>query len=184
MAIAIEVEDGTGKANANSFLSLADAEAFFEAYAFKADWTGTEETKTAALVQATGILESQFDWKGRRSQPDNQALQWPRTNVWEGDRYVRFNEIPKAIKNATALLAMAVLGNDSFMTRDPGQGGADQIAGINLGNGALQVDFQTQSTEGATSNRYKTLVSAEVLALLSPYGTFRQGGGMVRVARG
>lgn len=184
MALTIEVEDGSGKANANSFLSLADAETFFEGYTFKADWTGTDESKTAALVQATGILDSQFEWKGRRTHPDSQALQWPRTNVWEGDRYVRFNEIPKAIRNATALLAMAVLGNDSFMTRDPGQGGADQIAGINLGNGALQVEFQPQSTEGATSNRYKTIVNAEVLALLSPYGRFRQGGGMVRVKRG
>jgi hypothetical protein len=183
MALVLVVETGAGLANANSYETLAGAETFFEAYAFNADWTGADALKTQAVVQASRVLDTQFDWRGRRTNPSVQAMQWPRVHVSERDRNIPGTEVPRAIKEATALIAMAILASDSFMTRDPGQGGADQIAGINLGNGALQVDYQPQSTAGASSNRYKTIVSAEVLSLVDHLGDFRHGSGMVKVYR-
>lgn len=185
MAVTVIVEDGTGVTGANSYISRAHADAFFEIYAFNAEWiAATTTVKDAALVQAAMILDRQFVWNGKRSAPSTQEMQWPRMQVSEPDRQVPSNDIPKAIREANSLIALAILQSDAFMTRDPGAGGADQIAGINLGSGALQVDFQPQSNEGASSLRHKTLVSAEVQALLEPYGAFRLGATVVRIHRG
>ena len=47
--MAIVTEDGTGKSDAQSYLSLADADAYFTARGVSA-WTGSNAVKEAALI--------------------------------------------------------------------------------------------------------------------------------------
>jgi hypothetical protein len=185
MAVTVVVETGTVVSGANSYISLANAELFFERYAYKAEWTAaTTAAKNAALVQAANILDRQFVWEGSRVAPDSQPMQWPRENVREPDRLLPSNIVPIEVREANCLVALSILANDAFMVRDPGAGGADQIAGINLGSGALQIDYQPQSSEGSSSLRHKSVVNAEVQALLEPFGTFRMGATVIKLNRG
>lgn len=101
--MALEIEDGTGKANANSYVTIGEAEAY--ATARGVTLVGTE----AKLVQAMDYLEAQRaryqgakTWPvGTVDHPDAQALQWPRTGVViDCDVEWPDNAIPKELKAA------------------------------------------------------------------------------------
>lgn len=185
MAITLTKEDGTQVAGANTFVTQAEADTFFEGYFDSAVWTAASSgDKDKALYTAALILERQFIWKGRRVGPDTQAMQWPRWGVQEADREVDSNEVPQAIQDAQCLIAQSILANTSFATVDPAAGGGDTLAGISLGKGALKIDYATPAGSKVGNLRYGTVVSIEALAMLEPFGRFRQGGSMRRVHRG
>src|SRR5512135_1996645 len=78
MALAITKEDGTGRPDANSYADVADADGYFDAHLYALAWTGaTADRKAAALVMATRLIDSQFQFNGFRAHSE-QALQWPR----------------------------------------------------------------------------------------------------------
>ena len=75
------VEDGSGLSSANSYVPLADADAYFAARGV-ADWTAigaTASSREAALMQGCRYLENAYRgrWKGFRVH-ERQALAWPR----------------------------------------------------------------------------------------------------------
>lgn len=80
MAITLTVEDGTGLADANTYVASADADAYFLARA-NATWaSATADAKAAALIQATQYLDTRYTFKGERL-TETQALEWPRQPV-------------------------------------------------------------------------------------------------------
>ncbi len=86
MALTLVKEDGTGMADANSYADVADGDAYFEGHLYASAWTGaTEDTKASALVMATRLIDSQFQFRGFRAHSE-QALQWPRTECPDPDR--------------------------------------------------------------------------------------------------
>lgn len=67
-----------GAADANSYATLADAEAYALTLPVANDWNAAStEQKNAALVQATRLMDT-LRWKGYRTNYSTQALQWPR----------------------------------------------------------------------------------------------------------
>lgn len=107
--MALVVEDGTGKADAESYISVADANARATAFGTTA-WTGTDAAKEAALRRATAHMEQSYRerWKGTRLLRA-QALSWPRYGV-EVDGYtVDSNIVPADVANACADLAVRAL---------------------------------------------------------------------------
>lgn len=111
--MALEVEDGTGKANAESYCSVAFADARHLAFGNTA-WTGTDAVKEAALRRATAYMEQAYRerWKGYRV-VSTQALSWPRASVVV-DQFtdVGLNLVPADIANACADLALKALAED------------------------------------------------------------------------
>lgn len=105
--MALVVEDGTGLADAESFASVAAANDYWTARASTAWDALTDETKEAALRQATDYIEAIYGgrWKGERI-GSTQALSWPRYGVVvdgiERDSAV----IPLALERATIELAL------------------------------------------------------------------------------
>ena len=86
MALTLVKEDGTGLATANSYASVADGDAYFEGHLYASAWTAaTSGTKAAALVMATRLVDTQFQFNGYRANED-QALQWPRERCPDPDR--------------------------------------------------------------------------------------------------
>lgn len=78
MSITIVVEDGTGLADADVYVSQADADAYF-AKRNNAAWAAaSDDAKAAALVAATSYLDLRYKFKGCRLSA-SQALEWPRT---------------------------------------------------------------------------------------------------------
>lgn len=106
MAISIIVEDGTGVANANSYVSVEDARAYASA-------RGTElpsdaDEVASMLIRASDYLEAQeCRYQGKRVSP-SQALAWPRTGVFLNCDAVPPNVIPKSLIGAQVQLAMAI----------------------------------------------------------------------------
>jgi hypothetical protein len=83
--VTITKEDGTGKADANSYASVADCEAYHAGHLYASAWTGAlESQQAAALVMATRLLDTEFAFGGVRTLP-GQALQWPRMDCPEPD---------------------------------------------------------------------------------------------------
>jgi len=117
MALTLVVEDGTGKTNSNTYISLADAEIYFESRLNITDWSGeTDANKNIALAQACRMLDQYVDWIGEPSN-DSQALEWPRVNAdYEANGvevYVDSDEIPVLLKYAQCELAISLFSNNT-----------------------------------------------------------------------
>ena len=109
--MAIEVGDGTGKANAVSYISAADATTYFAARGDEV-WAEQEpSTQEAALVRATAALDSWLRgrWLGTKK-TQAQSLAWPRTGVVDEEGYTILDTtIPVQLKQATCEVAMIEL---------------------------------------------------------------------------
>lgn len=100
--MAFVVEDGTGLANANSYVSVADADAYFADRGIAA-WTGSSTVKEHALIRATDFIETVYGRRFRGSVvTDTQALSFPRYITGE-------DEIPSDLKKATCEYALRAL---------------------------------------------------------------------------
>jgi hypothetical protein len=112
------VEDGTGKGDANSYLSVADADTYHTDHSGSADWSGAAAAdKEKALRLATQYLDVRYDgkWKSRRSN-SGQALAWPRANVEDADGYYySSDELPQRLRDAAAELALRVIEGDTLL---------------------------------------------------------------------
>jgi len=106
------VEDGTGLATAESYISVADADARHTAFG-NSDWTGATSVKEAALRRATAHMEQAYRerWKGTRLRPD-QGLSWPRYGVVVDTWYVETTIVPAEVASACADLALKALAGD------------------------------------------------------------------------
>lgn len=102
------VEDGSVVSGANSYLSVADADAYHSDRG-NAAWTGTNAVKQSALIRATDYIEQKYAerWQGCRADED-QDLSWPRAGISGIDD----DFIPKELKQAVALLALEALSAD------------------------------------------------------------------------
>ena len=118
--MAFIVEDGTGLANATSYASVAE----FDAY-----WTdrGDDDIvlcstpeKEVALILGTDWVDLLHRWVGRKkvadSQSPEQALEWPREGAFDPHtiRAIDPDSVPVQVKNATIEAAAAAISNDIF----------------------------------------------------------------------
>lgn len=107
--MALIVETGTGLANAESYVSVAAANAYHAKRANTA-WDALEpEIKEMALRRATEYIEIMFHgrWKGLPS-TSTQALHWPRAWVYPDPAVLAAlpsDKIPAMLANACAELA-------------------------------------------------------------------------------
>lgn len=104
----ITVEDGTVVPNADSYVTVAEADAVLvEDIALdSAAWNALdEENKEEFLKVATRFLERRFRWYGLPT-VSGQSLQWPRTKNFDdkGD-VINPGTIPKQLKDAQIELA-------------------------------------------------------------------------------
>lgn len=107
------VEDGTGYDNADSFVSVADADTVLAQYGVPASWTAaTTDTKAQALRRAVreyldGIYGSA--WRGTIA-VTTQRLSWPRFGAFDDDsRLVPTGTIPWQIVHAQVLVAADII---------------------------------------------------------------------------
>lgn len=108
------VEDGTGLSSAESYASVATADAY-HAGRLNAAWAAFDtSTKESLLRKATEYMVGFYrdSWKGLRTGVV-QALDWPRYNVQLPDvgfgavaAYVPWNVVPVEVQNACCVLAL------------------------------------------------------------------------------
>ena len=127
--MAVTIDATAGGANANSYITLAEADAYVEAMISSTDvskWTsGNTDSRNRALAAATQRLDRERFLGARAT--DTQALQWPRTGVRKPDTYINTyavgfpfrittdyftdTEIPDQVKKAQAILAVYLNNN-------------------------------------------------------------------------
>ena len=123
MALTLIKEDGTGHVDANAYANAADGDAYHEGHLYASAWTAAATgSKEAALVFATRLIDSQFQFGGSRA-TETQALQWPRVNCFDPDKppasvlsvlllaspFVSASIVPKAVRDATCEMARELL---------------------------------------------------------------------------
>ncbi len=173
------VEDGTAKADANTYVDSAGtfASDYAAGHLYATSWTAaSSENKEKAVRMATRVLDASVEWNGRPV-TGSQALQWPRTGVSVNGWAVASNAIPTPLKAATMELAIALLTRD----RTSDTAGSAETKKIGLGDGALEIEF----TEGSDPAAAKLPILPDmVFRLVKDYGA-RVGAssGMTRVRR-
>lgn len=149
---ALTVEDGSGLASADSYISLAAADVY-HLRRVNAAWTGSNDIKMAALRKATDYMGQVYrlGWAGTRVSY-TQALDWPRYEVpmrdapggfgpWQG--FYPMDAVPPAVAAACAELALKVLvGGD--LTPDLGQAVKSETVG------PISTVYQDYSTASKT----------------------------------
>lgn len=113
--MALVVEDGTGKTDAESYITVVEADAYMAARVLtlwaSADFSDTE--KEGCLRRATDYMQQAYRlrWAGVRK-TSTQALDWPRYDVPRTDvtgylsvDYYDDDAVPQEVKNACAELA-------------------------------------------------------------------------------
>jgi hypothetical protein len=117
MALVLVKEDGSGKADANSYATRADGDAYHEGHMAASDWTtATDAQKDAALVMATRAIDALFRFDGWK-RTAAQALQWPRMRCPDvehaaGADYLPEDVVPVALRDAACELARHFLAED------------------------------------------------------------------------
>jgi len=161
--MAITIDATVGGASANSYLTLAAAQAIIDGFVEDADVTAwasaTADQQNRALFTATQRLDRERFLGARAT--DTQALQWPRTGVRKPDTYINTyavgfpfrittdyytdDEIPQQVQYAQVVLAVYLHNNPDGI----GLSGLEDYKNVkigsidvtpNLGYGAVGVD--------------------------------------------
>ena len=146
--MAVVIDATVGGANANSYLTLVQAQAIIDGFVLDADvqhWnSGNEDSRNRALFTATQRLDRERFLGARAT--DTQALQWPRTGVRKPDTYINTyavgfpfrittdyftdTEIPPQIKYAQVVLAVFLHNNTDAL----GLSGLEDYKNVKIGS--------------------------------------------------
>ena len=165
-------------ANANSYVTLTEANTYFETVPDSSTWTNkTDDQKNRALISATRWIDS-FVYYGDRCD-DGQALKFPRNNYQVDGVELACSTIPVNIKYAQYELARALANDSEAMTGNVETDG--NIEEVKLGDIQVKYNIQSQGT-GSVNNvldKYPWLQSYLGAYMLGGAGSFQ-----MRVVRG
>jgi hypothetical protein len=159
--VALIVEDGTGRSDAESYASVADCDTYHSNRG-NAAWTGDAAAKEAALREATAFLEDKYRglWRGRRCH-ETQRLHWPRYGVVDQDGFtIDFDIVPIEVKDALCEAALrAIAGN---LTPDLDRGGEIKRQKVDV----IETEYKDNAPAGKTYQEIESKVSC---LLTNPY---------------
>lgn len=165
------VEDGTGLANADSYLSVADADTYHSNLGNTSWGALSTPNKELALRKATKYLDHRYfyRWRGARSYRQ-QGLDWPRYQVIDRDGYLLdFDELPQALKNATAEAALIASSEDLEPDVAADDSGSLSSEMVKVG----PVEISQAYVGGKSTVKTFTKVARELQRLLSDTGAER-----------
>lgn len=145
-----------GATNADTYATLAEAQAYMDSLAYKAAWaSATQAAREGALRSACRKLDL-CSWKGTKT-TGPQALEWPRYGVTDRSGYsIEASTIPTWLKNAQAEQALRELEEDRGS--DPALGQPSRVKA-----GPIEVEM------GQGTRKAPALLSDLVLQMVSPY---------------
>ena len=184
MALLLVKEDGSGKADANSYALAADGDAYHDGHLYASAWTAAATgSKEKALAMATRIIDALFRFNGCKRM-GTQALQWPRRECRDPDAenvivlglllirgpFLDETKVPALVVQAACELARELLEADR--TDNPmGEG----LRSLRI-EGALKIDFDPKDKQPP--------VTRLVQSMLEKFGEYRgHGSGMARLVR-
>lgn len=115
--MALTVETGAGLSNAESYISVSDANAYVAAYkGANATWdAASTSTKEIAARQATQYLDGCFSWDGVAS-TTTQALRWPRIGAYNENGLSLDATVPTKLAQACAEVMYLIVTGETITT--------------------------------------------------------------------
>ncbi len=167
--MACTIDATAGGADANSYITIADADAYFATHLYSDDWEGTTP-KCQSLQMATRLLDQWFEWFGVIA-TDEQRLGMPRIGLTDAfGRLLPADEIPEDIAIATAELGKALIAKNLTADSDTETQGVKRVKA-----GSVEVEFRSVTAKA---------IPDAVMINLSRYGTLRtRTGGAVTMRR-
>ena len=165
-------------ANANSYVTLTEANAYFETVPDSSTWTNkTDDQKKRSLISAARWIDTLVYYGDRCD--DGQALKFPRNNYQVDGVELSCSKIPEGIKYAQYELARALANDTGAITGTTGKDG--NFEEVKLGD--IQVKYNTASQGTGSINNildvYPWLQSYLGAYMLGGAGSFQ-----MRVVRG
>ena len=146
-----------GAANANSFLELEEAQAYFETRFPSVEWSEDENS----LIGATRIMNTLL-WTGSATDAI-QALSWPRTGMLTRNGHALGSTIiPQELKDATAELTWWLEARDRFKSNAAQEQGLQRIKA-----GKVELWWQ-EFDKWAESGFAPALIPTQIQSLLVP----------------
>lgn len=174
----LTVEDGTGRTNADAYVSVAEADAYFTTR--NTAWAGySNDAREAAIRFATSWLDDTYLglWKGARV-GEFQALAWPRDNspgymlAWRRGAYPRVqgyiydidgfpimpNVVPRAVKRACMEAALLKAQGVDFAK-------AATTAAVRKTSRSVDRVSYSEDYDGAVSKRDSRILAIDAMLL-------------------
>lgn len=148
MAIEFVVEDGTGKSDATSYLSVSDFRQYHENRG--TDYSSETETDIQSVLNiATEYVDNLYPYKGQ-AQYSEQALEFPRSYLL--DRRLRdlADEVPQEVQDATAIAAGYELDGNSLADLD------EEVSSRSMG--PVSVTYKGRGKRPQVSKRVERLL--------------------------
>lgn len=159
--MALIVEDGTGLADAESYISVADCDSILVSWGRSTtEWEAlTEAQKEGQLRNSTMYIDSTYAHKFSGEVLNSvQALAWPRQDAYKKNgQSIPSDEVPGEVKNACAFVAVESVTNGVYFDEDNGARIASESVG--LGSGALT---ESKTYQGGKDSSY-TSKSADLV---------------------
>lgn len=167
-----------GGTSANSYVTLAAANTYFETVPDSSTWTNkTDDQKNRALISATRWIDA-LSFYGDRC-TETQVLKWPRKEYTVDGIDLVCTLIPDGIKVATYELARAFANDTSAITGTSGTTGIYDEVEL----GELRVKYnKTSQTSGVINNVFD--VYPWLQTYLGPYCMGGASNHAVRLYRG
>lgn len=141
-----------GLDTANSYVTVAEADAYFSDSFGRPLWANaTNDAKATLVVYASRLLDQYMEWAGIKA-TDTQSMEWPRIGAY--DRFgavIPSDQIPKQVKYAAFELAYYVLENNGLSFAD------QTIDSVKVGS--IQVEFTPKSTDAGIPKFIENLLS-------------------------
>ena len=161
-------------ATANSYVTLAEADTYFETVPDSTQWDNkSDDKKNRALISATRWIDT-LNFYGDRCDAD-QALSWPRNNYHVDRVELTCSEIPNDIKYATYELANALANDTDAITGSTGDTGL--YKSVKLGEMEIEYNIAT----GTYTDLRQTF--ADIRAPIEIISSEGENGGEERRAR-
>lgn len=165
-------------ASANSYVTLAEADAYFETTPDDSTWTNkTDDQKNRSLISATRFIDD-FEFYGERC-TTTQALKWPRKDYKVDGVKIDCTFIPDEVKVATFELARGLANDPDALVGSKGTDGTYEE--VKLGD--LEVKYNSQSLNPGMVNTILD-VFPWVSTYLGPYTLTGSSTRSVKLVRG
>ena len=172
--MAVIIDATLGGTNSNSYVTLIEANGYFEARLHTEYWdSADDDTKNRSLVMATRRIEQESFYGDRAT--STQRLKFPRINLGYLDGILLDNIIPEMLKEAQYELAIHLLSTD--MSQPSVDTGAIAEAKV----GSVSVKYAVDKNDNVSTS-YDELPPF-VSSLLADISTTVSGGGYVYIGR-
>lgn len=173
--MSLVVENGTGLAGAESYVSVADANAYHFARGQEAWSDGSTAEKESALRRATTFIDGRYGgrFSGTRANGRVQALLWPRSGATDVEGWA-IEGLPLELVRATAEAALRELASPGSLSPDiavTSAGGAVIRTKVVAGPVEEEIEYEKGTVTTGTTRPLVQILDDVLAPLLSGLGS-------------